>query len=105
MKKILMVAVFPLVFMLSGCCLFVESDEALVREIRADIVESIRPTMVDALDKAKDENGAPAYIDPFKTEKVNLLDQIVHSIDRVHPPVDENGEPAPYEPGAMPWNN
>lgn len=105
MKKTFLVAAFPLILMLSGCCLFVENDDALILEIRADIVESIRPAMVDALDMAKDETGAPAYVDPYKTEKVNLLDQMVDSIDRVHPPVNEDGEPAPYVPAKLPWGN
>ena len=56
-----------------------------------------RPALVDALDKAKKENGKPAYIEPYKDEKVGVVDTTIESIDRVYPPEK------PYERGALPW--
>jgi len=87
----------------SGCCLFTKGDEDLLKEIRSGLVESVRPALVDALDKAKDAEGNPIYIDPYRNEKVNLVDGMVKAIDRVYPNTDDSGQAAPYNPKQPPW--
>ena len=82
--------------------MFGATDEALLREIRKDLVESTRPTLVDALDHARGHDG---MIDALRSEKVGTVDQMVESIDRVYPPVDEDGNPIPYQRGELPWDN
>ena len=76
-----------LILPLSGCCMFGATDEALLREIRKDLVESTRPTLVEALDNARGHDG---MIDPLRTERVKTVDAMVESVDRVYPPVDED---------------
>lgn len=94
--------VFAFVLAMStGCCAIFGSDEPLLREIRADIVESIRPGMVDAMDKARNPDGTHIYIEPYMDAKIELLDTTVESIDRVYPPAD--GEP--YKPEPAPWED
>lgn len=87
---------------LSGCRLLGESDEALVREIRDGLVKSTRPTLVKALDHARGHDG---MIDALRTERVKTVDQMIDSVDRVYPPLDENGNPVPYAPTPLPWDN
>lgn len=96
MKKLLVGAV--LVVWTSGCACFGEPPEkALLLEIRKDMVESVRPALVDALDNAKGPDGQPLYIDAYRTEKVNLVDRVIQSVDRVYPPEQ------PYTPEPLPW--
>ena len=92
-----------LALILNGCCAFTMSDEALVRAIRDGLEQSVRPTLVEALDKARDVEGNPLFIDEVRTEKVNLVDQMIDSIDRVYPPVDDDGQPVEYTPKSLPW--
>ena len=94
-----------LVLSTSGCCSLFASDKDLLLEIRDDLSESVRPTLVEALDKAVGPDGEPLYIDAKRTEKANLVDGIIGSIDRVYPPTDDDGEPAPYEPAPLPWES
>jgi hypothetical protein len=101
MRKLLLCLVMTV--LLSGCSLFCPSDEPLLREIRSTLIESTRPGLVDALDKARGPDGTPLYIDAYRNEKVNVVDQMVQSIDRLYPPVDESGNPAPYAPEPKPW--
>ena len=85
---------------LSGCCSLFATDEDLLRETRKALVESTRPALVDALDAARPHDG---MVDDLRTERVNTVDQIIESIDRVYPAVGENGEEKPYDPEPLPW--
>ena len=98
MKRLVLTLIIAI--SLSGCAWFSPTDEALLREIRKDLVESTRPTLVEALKTARPHDG---MIDPLRTERVKTVDQMVGSIDRVYPPVDKEGNPAPYVPGTLPW--
>ena len=44
---------------------------------------------MEALDKATKPDGTPAYIDAYKTEKVNLLDRIISESARIAPDEEE----------------
>lgn len=101
MKK-LIVAVLLAVF-LTGCSCLGESDEMLLREIRKDLDESVRPALVDAMHKAKTTDGKPAYIEPYKDEKARLVDTMINAIDRVYPNKDKNGKTIMYVPKPLPW--
>ena len=103
MKKLFAGMLLTLVLSTSGCCSLFASDKDLLLEIRDDLAESVRPTFVEALDKAVGPDGEPLYIDAKRTEKANLVDQMIESVDRVYPPTDEEGEPAPYKPAPLPW--
>jgi len=98
MKRLFLI--FLLILSTSGCCSLSKSDEALMREIRSGLVESTRPTLVEALNNAREHDG---MIDPLRTERVRTVDQMIDSVDRVYPPIDEAGNPAPYEPSPLPW--
>jgi hypothetical protein len=74
-----------LALLMSGCACTDPPEADLLRENRKHLVESIRPTLVEALDKATNPDGSPAYIDAFKTEKVALLDRIISESARVAP--------------------
>lgn len=100
MKRLILM--LALVVSMSGCAIFGATDEALLREVRKDLVESTRPALVDALNHARGHNG---MIDPLRTEKVNTVDAIIDSVDRVYPPEDEDGNPNPYRPSPIPWEN
>lgn len=63
-------------------------------------MESIRPALVDALDKAKGPDGEPLYIDAYRDEKVNLLDRIISESARIAPSDEDGGE---YTPEPLPW--
>jgi len=87
---------------LSGCCMFGATDEDLLREVRKGLVESTRPTLVDALNNAR---GHDSMIDPLRTEKVKTVDAMIQSIDRVYPPKNKDGKPKSYKPEPIPWDN
>jgi hypothetical protein len=72
----------------------------LLREHRRHLIESVRPALVDALNRAKDAEGNPLYIDPYRDEKVNLLDEIIGSSARVAPTEEDGGV---YTPEPLPW--
>ena len=91
-----------LVLPLSGCCLLGASDEALLREIRQGLVESTRPALVDALHHAR---GHDNVIDALRSERVNTVDAMIDSVDRVYPPEDKDGHPAPHKPAPLPWES
>jgi len=55
---------------------------------------------VDALHRAVDEDGQPLYIDPYRDEKVNLLDRIIEGSARVAPTDEDGGQ---YAPEPLPW--
>lgn len=104
MRKSILLFLVVVIINLSGCCLFAESDEALLREMRKDLVESVRPALADALSKTTD-NGRPFYVDAYRNEKVNLVDQMIESVDRLYPPQDDDGNlAAPYVREPLPWN-
>ena len=63
-------------------------------------MESIRPALVDALHKAKKPDGKPLYIDPYRDEKVKLLDEIIRQSARVAPSDKDQGQ---YAPKPLPW--
>ena len=96
MKRVNSFICFIAVILLNGCCLFA-TDEDLLRLIRQDLKESLRPAFVEALDKAKDDDGNSLYIEEYKDAKVELLDTMIKSIDRVYPPE------TPYHPEPLPW--
>lgn len=97
MKKLVLIVV--LAISMTGCCALSESDEALVREIRKTLVESTRPTLAEALHRAKGDSGGPWLIEPLRDERVNTVDAMIESIDRVYPPVDGST----YERETLPW--
>jgi len=85
----------------NGCAWFGTPPEAeLLQENRKHLVESIRPALVDALHKAKGPDGEPIYIDAYRTEKVNLLDEIIRQSARVAPTDEDQGQ---YTPEPLPW--
>ncbi len=96
--------IFALVIMLSfsGCTALSASDEALLREIRVDLIQSTRPTLVEALRVARPHDG---MIDPLRTERVLTVDAMISAIDRVYPPADVDGDGAPdlWAPEPLPW--
>ena len=94
------ILVLLLLLSLNGCAALSLSDEALMREIRQGLVESTRPTLVEALNFARDEDG---MIDALRTERVKTVDQMIRSIDRIYPPVDDEDKPTPYEAAPIPW--
>lgn len=96
MKKVMLC----LLILLAGCF---TSDELLLREMRKDLVESVRPGLVDAMDKAVGPDGEPIYVDAYRNEKVNLVDRMILSVDKLYPPVDENGNATSYTPEPFPW--
>jgi len=71
-----------------------------MRENRRHLIESVRPALVDALDRAKDAEGNDLYIDAYRDEKVNLLDRIISESARVAPSDEDGGV---YTPEALPW--
>lgn len=101
-RIIQLLALIAISVSLCGCRLLGESDEALMRQIRLDLVESTRPALVNALDKAR---GHDNMIDPLRTEKVKTVDRMILSIERVYPNTDEEGNLTPYSPAPMPWEN
>jgi hypothetical protein len=56
--------------------------------------------LVDALDRAKGPDGEPLYIDPYRDEKVNLLDEVIRSSALVAPTEEDKGA---YTPEPLPW--
>lgn len=90
-----------LLVLVTGCC--TNPPEAdLLRENRKHLIESIRPALVDALNRARGEDGQPLYIDPYRDEKVNLLDEIIRQSARVAPNDEDGGQ---YAPEAPPWRH
>ena len=104
MKKLFAGMLLAIVLTSTGCCSLFATDKDLLIQIRTDLVESVRPTFVESLDKAVGPDGNQLYIDAKRTEKANLVDQIIESIDRVYPPKDETGEPTPYTRPTLPWS-
>ena len=92
MKKIILAVL--LVVGMTGCTC---PEQALLIQIRKNLVTSTRPALADALDKAKKPNGKPAYIDAYRNEKVATVDTTIEAIDRVYPPKD------PYVREPLPW--
>ncbi len=84
---------------LTGCVLD-PSEADMLRENRRHLIESIRPALVDALDRAQDKNGNDLYIDAYRDEKVNLLDRIIAESARVAPSDEDKGV---YKPEPTPW--
>jgi hypothetical protein len=100
-KQRLVILALVLMLALAGCCS--NPPEAdLLREHRRHLIESIRPALVDALDRAKKPDGSPLYIDPYRDEKVNLLDTIIQSSARVAPSEEDGGV---YQPALPPWRS
>ena len=100
-KRTTLVSFLLLTLLMSGCAWFGTPPEAdLLRENRQHLVESIRPALVDALDKARRPDGMPLYIDPYRDEKVNLLDRIIIESARVAPSDEDGGL---YSPEPLPW--
>jgi len=89
-----------MVFGLTGCCVLDPPEADLLRENRKHLIESIRPALVDALDRAVDKNGTGLYIDAYRDEKVNLLDRIISESARVAPTEEDAGV---YTPEPLPW--
>lgn len=102
MQRFILALIVMLSF--SGCPSLSASDEALMREIRTDLVESTRPTLVKALEVSRPHDG---MIDPLRTERVKTVDAMIGSIDRVYPPADKDGDGAPdlWAPGPLPWES
>ena len=74
-----------LILLMTGCVCTDPPEADLLRENRKHLTESIRPALVEALDKATKPDGSPAYIDAYKDEKKNLLDRIISESARVAP--------------------
>lgn len=72
-----------------------------MRENRKHLIESIRPALVDALNRAQKPDGTPLYIDAYRKKKVDLLDEIIRQSARVAPNEEDGGnyaaEPLPWE--------
>lgn len=85
--------------LLVGCCSNPPEADVL-RNHRKQLIESIRPALVDALEKAVDKEGKPLYIDAYRTEKVNLVDEIIAASARVAPTDEDGGK---YTAPALPW--
>lgn len=99
MVKRKLMATALVLLMTAGCCS--NPPEAdLLREERRHLIESIRPALVDALHRAQKPDGSPLYIDPYRDEKVNLLDEIIGSSARVAPTEEDGGV---YKPEPLPW--
>ena len=87
--------------LLVGCACNNPPEADLMRENRKHLVESIRPALVEALDRATGPDGEPLYIDAYRIEKVNLLDEIIRQSARVAPTEEDAGV---YTPEPLPWN-
>lgn len=86
--------------LMTGCACTDPPEADLLRENRRHLIESIRPALVDALNRAKKPDGTPLYIDPYRDEKVNLLDEIIRQSARVAPNDEDGGQ---YAPEPLPW--
>jgi len=86
--------------LISGCACTNPPEADLLRENRKHLIESIRPALADSLDKAKKPDGTPAYIDAYRDEKMNLLDEIIRQSARIAPTDEDGGQ---YTPAAFPW--
>lgn len=84
----------------TGCACTNPPEADLLRENRRHLIESIRPALVDALNRAQKPDGKPLYIDPYRDEKVNLLDEIIRQSARVAPSDTDGGV---YQPEPLPW--
>lgn len=71
-----------------------------MRENRRHLIESTRPALVDALNRAVDANGDPLYIDAYRDEKVATLDRIISESARIAPSDEDGGQ---YAPEPLPW--
>ena len=95
------VTLVALLLLVSAGCVCTDPPEAdLLRENRRHLIESIRPALVDALNKAKGPDGAPLYIDAYRNEKVNLVDRIISESARLAPSEEDQGK---YTPEPLPW--
>jgi len=102
MRRLLFCLVLTGLVSATGCCTC-PNTEPLLREIRKDLVESTRPGLADAMDKAKGPDGKPIYVDAYRDEKVGLVDRMILSIDRVFPAKDKDGKETKYVPEPLPW--
>lgn len=100
MKHKMLVVVLSLLLM-TGCACTDPPEADLLRENRKHLIESIRPALVEALDRATKPDGSPAYIAPYKIEKVNTLDRIISESARVAPSDEDGGV---YTPEPLPWS-
>lgn len=71
-KKMSMIV---LILAMSACA----NHEALLYEIRTSLVQSTKPALQDAFEKVPEDT----YIVEYKEEKLNTVDAIIESIDRV----------------------
>lgn len=95
-------AIGLMLMLMSGCACSNPPEADLLRENRKHLIESIRPALVEALDKAKKPDGTPMYIDAYRTKKVDLLDEIIRQSARVAPNDTDQGL---YTPKQIPWKN
>ena len=100
-NRTLLALTLSLTLLTSGCAWFGTPPEAdLLKENRKHLIESIRPALVDALDKATKPDGTPLYIDAYRNKKVDLLDEIIRQSARVAPTEEDEGK---YTPESPPW--
>lgn len=85
---------------MAGCVCTDPPEADLLRENRKQLIESIRPALVDALHRATRPDGSPLYIDAYRNKKVDLLDEIIRQSARVAPNDEDQGE---YTPEPLPW--
>jgi len=86
--------------LMTGCACTNPPEADLLRENRKHLIESIRPALVDSLNRAQKPDGTPLYIDAFRTKKVELLDEIIRQSARVAPTDEDQGE---YAAEPLPW--
>ena len=84
MKNLSATIILATTLFVSGCCTNIDKD--LLLEYRADLVEDVLPAYREALDKAAGPDGRPLYIDPYKREKLGVVEAMIKGIDRVYPP-------------------
>jgi hypothetical protein len=95
------VMLLSLLMLLTAGCACTDPPEAdLMRENRKHLIESVRPALVDALNRAQKPDGASLYIDAYRDEKVHLLDRIITGSARVAPSEEDAGA---YTPEPLPW--
>jgi len=98
-KQKLMVILLGLL-LTTGCACTNPPEADLLRENRKHLIESLRPALVDSLNRAQKPDGTPLYIDAYRDEKVNLLDRIISESARVAPTDEDGGQ---YAPEPFPW--
>lgn len=102
MVKQKLIAVVVVAFLATTGCVTNPPEADFLREERKHMIESIRPALVDALNRAQKPDGTPLYIDPYRDEKVNLLDEMIRGSARIAPTDEDGGK---YEPEPLPWRS